>query len=98
MTNRPGSVYIWTTPGGTAIVGDPSASSITLIFANVGGAITVRETNAAGCITNHKPFGVTLQSASDCNDKRRRNNLRRRHQASLTVDFTGTAPTASLMR
>ena len=58
VTNRAGSVYSWTIPGGTAIVGDPSASSITLIFANVGGTISVRETNAAGCITNHNPFAV----------------------------------------
>ncbi|MGA2405706.1 MAG: PKD domain-containing protein [Bacteroidales bacterium] len=60
VTNRVGSTYSWTVPGGAAIIGDPSASSITVIFANVGGTIAVRETNAAGCITNHIPKAVTV--------------------------------------
>ncbi|MBK8884444.1 MAG: SprB repeat-containing protein [Bacteroidales bacterium] len=91
VTNRVGSVYSWTIPGGTAIVGDPSASSITLIFANVGGTISVRETNAAGCITNHNPFAVTVNplptatisgGATICDGASR----------NLNVDFTGTGP------
>jgi gliding motility-associated-like protein len=91
VTNRPGSTYIWTIPGGTAIIGDPSANTITLIFANVGGTISVRETNAAGCVTNHNPFSVsvyplptaTISGGGTICDGASRN---------LIVDFTGTGP------
>ncbi len=91
VTNRVGSTYSWTIPGGSAIVGNPSANSITLIFANVGGTISVRETNAAGCITNHNPFAVsvnplptaTISGGGTICDGGSRN---------LSVDFTGTGP------
>jgi PKD repeat protein len=91
VTNRVGSTYSWTVPGGAAIIGDPSASSITVIFANVGGTISVRETNAAGCITNHNPMAVTVNplptatisgGAMICDGASR----------NLTVTFTGTGP------
>ena len=59
--HRAGSIYSWTIPGGAAIIGDPSAASVTVVFGNVGGTIQVRETNIAGCITNHNPLTVTVR-------------------------------------
>ena len=91
VTARAGSIYNWTVPGGAAIMGDPSAASITVIFANVGGTILVRETNAAGCVTNHQAKNVTVNplptatisgGATICNGASR----------NLTVNFTGTGP------
>ncbi len=60
VTNRAGSVYNWTIPGGAYIIGNSSASSVSVTFSNVGGSILVRETNVAGCVTNHNPFAVTV--------------------------------------
>ena len=77
VTNRAGSVYSWTVPGGAAIIGDPSANSITVIFANVGGTISVRETNAAGCITNHTPHAITVNPLPTATISGGGNNLRR---------------------
>jgi PKD repeat protein len=91
VTARAGSIYNWTVPGGAAIIGDPSASSITIVFANVGGTISVRETNAAGCITNHNPMAVTVNplptatisgGGTICDGASR----------NLTVTFTGVGP------
>ena len=91
VTSRVGSVYSWTVPGGAAIVGDPSANSITIIFANVGGTVSVRETNAAGCVTNHTPLAVTVNplptatisgGGTICDGS----------SVSLAVNFTGTGP------
>ncbi len=91
VTNRPGSVYNWTIPGGTAILGDPSASSITLIFANVGGAVSVRETTSAGCIVNHFPLGVTLNQLPTATISGG-STICDGGSGALTVDFTGTGP------
>ena len=91
VTSRAGSVYNWTVPGGAAIIGDPSASSISIIFGNVGGTILVRETNIAGCITNHNPFSVTvnpLPTAMISNG----GNMCDGGTRPLSVAFTGTAP------
>jgi hypothetical protein len=60
VTNRIGSVYNWTIPGGAATIGDPSASSITVLFGTTGGTVLARETNIAGCVTNHNPLSVTV--------------------------------------
>ena len=55
-----GSTYFWTVPAGAAIIGNPSGASVTVTFGTVSGNISVRETNAAGCITNHTPLAVTV--------------------------------------
>jgi PKD repeat protein len=91
VTNRAGSLYTWTIPGGAAIIGDPSASSITIVYANVGGTILVRETNAAGCITNHNPFAVNV-SALPTATISGTTTICDGASANLTVDFTGTGP------
>ena len=61
VPDHPGSVYTWTLPTGAALIGDPSASSITVTFGTISGNISVREVNAAGCITNHHPLAVTVR-------------------------------------
>ncbi len=61
VPNHAGSVYTWTLPTGAALIGDPSAASITVTFGTVSGNISVREVNAAGCITNHNPLAVTVR-------------------------------------
>ena len=91
VTNRVGSVYNWTVPGGAAIIGDPSANSISIVFGNVGGTILVRETNIAGCVTNHSPFSVAvnpLPTAIISNGGTMCDGGTR----PLNVAFTGTAP------
>ena len=91
VTNRAGSIYNWTIPGGAAIIGDPSANSITIIFANVGGTITVRETNAAGCVTNHNSFAVTVNPLPTANISGG-GTICEGSSRNLTVNFTGTGP------
>src|SRR5690606_23632118 len=61
VPSNPGSSYYWTVPTGAAIIGNPSTASVTITFGTVSGSITVRETNAAGCVTDHTPLPVTLQ-------------------------------------
>jgi len=61
VPNNAGSIYTWTLPTGAALIGDPSAASITVTFGTISGNITVREVNAAGCITNHTPLPVTVR-------------------------------------
>ncbi len=56
-----GSVYTWSLPTGAALIGDPSAASVTVTFGTISGSISVREVNAAGCITNHTPLPVTVR-------------------------------------
>ena len=55
-----GSVYLWSLPAGAVIVGDPSSDSVTITFGTFSGNLSVRETNAAGCVTNHTPLLVTV--------------------------------------
>ncbi len=61
VPDHAGSVYTWSLPTGAALIGDPSAASITVTFGTVSGNISVREVNAAGCITNHNPLAVTVR-------------------------------------
>jgi PKD repeat protein len=56
-----GSTYSWGIPPGAAIQGDPSANEVTITFGVNGGTISVRETIAAGCVTDHNPFAVTVE-------------------------------------
>jgi len=91
VTDRVGSVYSWTIPGGAAFIGDPSASSITLILGNNGGTVSVNETTAAGCVTAHNPFAVTvnpLPTATISNG----GSVCQGNDQPLQVSFTGTAP------
>jgi PKD repeat protein len=62
VPDHPGSVYTWSLPAGAALTGDPSAASITVTFGTVSGNISVREVNAAGCVTNHNPLAVTVRA------------------------------------
>lgn len=91
VTNRPGSVYYWSIPSGSTLVGNPSASSVTIIFGIVGGNIAVTETSIAGCVTVHTPLAVAVQplptaimsgTAVICDGG----------TGTLNVNFTGTAP------
>ncbi len=60
VPNSVGSTYFWTVPTGAAIIGNPSGASVTVTFGTVSGNILVRETNAAGCITDHTPLSVSV--------------------------------------
>ncbi len=61
VPDNDGSVYTWTLPTGAALIGDPTAASVTVTFGTISGNISVREVNAAGCITNHTPLAVTVR-------------------------------------
>ena len=61
VPDNAGSVYTWHLPTGAALIGDPSAASITVTFGTVSGNISVTEVNAAGCITVHNPLAVTVR-------------------------------------
>jgi len=91
VTGRAGSVYNWTLPGGAAIIGDPSSSTITVVFGNVGGTILVRETNVAGCVTNHNPFSVTVNPLPAANITNG-GTMCDGGSRPLNVSLTGTAP------
>jgi len=91
VTGRAGSVYNWTLPGGAAVIGDPSASMITVVFGNVGGTILVRETNIAGCVTNHHPFSVTVNPLPTANITNG-GTMCDGGTRPLNVALTGTAP------
>ena len=43
------------------MVGDPSSATLSVRFGNVGGQITCRETNEAGCVTIHLPITVSVK-------------------------------------
>jgi len=55
-----GSVYTWTVPTGAAIIGDNTSNSIMVTFSTIGGNITAKEVNSAGCETVHTPLAVTV--------------------------------------
>ncbi|MCJ7821377.1 MAG: SprB repeat-containing protein, partial [Bacteroidales bacterium] len=91
VTDRPGSIYNWSIPGGSAIIGDPSAASITVVLGNVSGTIRVTESNIAGCNTIHNSLFVTVKplptavisgGGTICDGS----------STDLTVDFAGTGP------
>jgi PKD repeat protein len=55
-----GSVYAWILPAGASLIGDPTANTINVTFSTFSGNLSVKETNAAGCVTNHTPLLVTV--------------------------------------
>ncbi len=86
-----GSVYTWTLPTGAALIGDPSANSITVTFGSISGNISVREVNAAGCITDHTPLPVTVNprpTAVISNS----GTICQEDTFPINVSLTGTAP------
>ncbi len=62
-----------------------------IIFGNVGGTILVRETNIAGCVTNHNPFAVSVNPLPTANISNG-GNMCDGGTRPLSVAFTGTAP------
>ncbi len=91
VTSRAGSVYSWTIPGGSAVIGDPSSASISVRFGNVGGQITCRETNEAGCVTNHLPITVSVKPLPNAIISGG-GTICPGSPMNLFVDFTGTGP------
>jgi PKD repeat protein len=91
ISSRVGSTYSWTLPGGAAIIGDPSAHSISVLFGNVGGTIMVRETSIGGCVTNHNPFSVTVNPLPSANISNG-GTMCEGESRPLSVSFIGTAP------
>ncbi|MCA1742264.1 MAG: hypothetical protein LC630_07340, partial [Bacteroidales bacterium] len=91
VTERAGSMYTWSLPGGSAIIGNPAAASITVIMGNVSGTVSVTEANIAGCVTVHNDLPVVVRAlptahitggGTVCDGT----------VVDLNVDFTGTAP------
>ncbi|HLP73377.1 MAG TPA: PKD-like domain-containing protein, partial [Bacteroidales bacterium] len=91
VTARVGSTYSWTIPGSAAIIGDPSGASVQVVFANVGGNISVRETTIGGCVRDHIVLPVTVKplptalltgGGTICDGG----------SINLFVDFAGTGP------
>ena len=91
VTARAGSVYSWTIPGGSAVIGDPSSASISVRFGNVGGQVTCRETNEAGCVTIHNPVTVVVRPLPNA-ILSGGGTVCPGSTVNLFVDFTGTGP------
>ena len=91
VTARAGSVYSWTIPGGSAVIGDPSSASISVRFGNVGGQVTCRETNEAGCVTIHNPVTVVVKPLPNAIINGG-GTVCPGSSINLFVDFTGTGP------
>ena len=91
VTFHPGSVYNWSIPGGASITGYPSASSITVVFGNTGGTITVSEINPAGCITIHNPMTVAVRPLPTARISGQ-GMICKGNSLGLTIDFTGLGP------
>ena len=91
VTSRVGSVYSWSIPGGSAVIGDPSSASVSVKFGNVGGLITCRETNEAGCVTIHLPITVSVKPLPNAIINGG-GTICPGSPMNLFVDFTGTGP------
>ncbi len=86
-----GSVYTWTLPTGSALVGDPTGASITVMMGTVSGTVSVREVNAAGCITDHTPLLITVKpqpTAVISNN----GTVCQEDTFPINISLTGTAP------
>jgi PKD repeat protein len=91
VTERTGSVYSWSLPGGSAIIGNPAAASITVIMGNVGGTVSVTEANIAGCVTVHNDLSVVVRALPTAHISGG-GTVCDGSVVDLNVDFTGTAP------
>jgi hypothetical protein len=62
VTNTAGSSYQWTVPAGATIVSGQGTNNIIVNFSGTGGAISVQETNTAGCVGAIVNFNVTIDN------------------------------------
>ncbi len=88
---NPGSVYFWTLPPMAGIIGDQTTNNITVSFGTLGGNISVKEVNQAGCITYHPPLTVVvnpLPTATISNS----GTICEEDSHPININFTGTGP------
>lgn len=71
VPNNVYSIYTWTLLTGAALIGDPSAASITVTSAQSAATLPTY-INAAGWLTNHTPLPITVRAAAyGCNQQQR---------------------------